>query len=157
MKMIRNPKMNAAVILIITAVYSQVFILISGHIEFKRMLSHAITLNSDFWNAWSNFLIQGNMKYIGYVYIVLAVVIVIFSFIRKRDYDEYQTGILEKGFIVAGMVMVCLFPLALLLVLSDPQYSIETIMLLVVAHWSTVLIADLAYVIILFLRELKNS
>ncbi len=157
MKMIRNPKMSAAVILIITAFYSQVFIFISGHIEFERMLSHAITLNSDFWNAWSNFLIQGNMKYIGYVYIVLAVVIVIFSFIRKRDYDEYQTGILEKGFIVAGMVMVCLFPLALLLVLSDPQYSIETIMLLVVVHWSTVLIADLVYVMILFFGELKNS
>ncbi len=96
------------------------------------------------------------MKYIGYVYIVLAVVIVIFSFIRKRNYDEYQTGILEKGFIAAGMVMVCLFPLALLLVLSDPQYSIETIMLLVVAHWSTVLIADLVYVMILFFGELKN-
>ncbi len=97
------------------------------------------------------------MKYIGYVYIVLAAVIVIFSFIRKRDYDEYQTGILEKGFIAAGMVMVCLFPLALLLVLSDPQYSIETIMLLVVVHWSTVLIADLVYVMILFFGELKNS
>ncbi len=53
--------MNAAVIIIITAFYSQVFILISGHIEFERMLSHTITSNSDFWNAWSNFLIQGNI------------------------------------------------------------------------------------------------
>jgi len=93
MKMIKNPKMNAAVILIITVFYSWVFILISGHIEFERMLRHAAPLNLDFWNAWSIFLIQGNMKYIGYVYIVWAVVIVFFSFIRKRDYDEYQTGI----------------------------------------------------------------
>ncbi len=147
MKILRNPKVNAAIILIITAFYSLVFILTSGHIEFERMLNHADTLSFDFWNLWSDFLMQGNMKYIGYVYIVFAAVIVILSFIRKRDYDEYQTGILEKGFIVTGIVMVCLFPLALLLILSDPNYSIETIMLLVVVHWSTVLLSDLVYVI----------
>jgi len=147
MKIMRNPKINAAIIMTVTAFYSLVFILTSGHIELKRMLAHSDTLSLVFWNKWSDFLMQGNMKYIGYVYIVLAAAIVILSLIRKQDYDEYQTGILEKGFIVAGIVMVCLFPLALLLVLSDPKYSIETIMLLVVAHWSAVLISDLAYII----------
>ncbi len=147
MRILRKPKINAAIILGITVFYSLVFIFTSGHIEFNRMLNHADTLSFDFWNSWSDFLMQGNMKYIGYVYIVLAAAIVILSLIRKRDYDEYQTGILEKGFIVTGIVMVCLFPLALLLILSDPNYSIETIMLLVVVHWSTVLISDLAYVI----------
>ena len=48
---------------------------------------------------------------------------------------------------VMGTAMVFLFPIALLLVLSDPLYSIETLMFLVVAHWSTVLIADLIYVV----------
>ena len=43
--------------------------------------------------------------------------------------------------------MVCLFPAALYLVFSDPNYAIEALTLLVVVHWSTVLIADLAYVI----------
>ncbi len=147
MKIMRNPKINAAIILIITAFYSLVFIFTSGHIEFESMLNHADTLSSDFWNTWSDFLMRGNMKYIGYVYIALAAAIVILSLIRKRDYDEYQTGILEKGFIVTGIVMVCLFPLALLLILSDPNYSIETIMLLVVVHWSAVLLSDLVYVI----------
>ncbi len=157
MRITRDPKINAAIILLITAAYSLVFILTSGHIEFERMLDRSSTSNSAVWNTWSNFLIQGNMKYIGYVYIVLAAVIVILSLIRKRDYDEYQAGILEKGFMVAGMVMVCLFPLALLLVLSEPKCSIETIMLLVVAHWSTVLITDLVYVMILFFGELKDT
>ncbi len=55
MKMIRNPKINAAIILIITAFYSLVFILISGHIEFERMLSHAVPLNSAFWNTCDYF------------------------------------------------------------------------------------------------------
>ena len=128
MKIIRNPKVNAVIILIITAFYSLVFILTSRHIEFERMLNHASTLNNAFWNAWSDFLSQGNLKHIGYAYLVLAVAIIIL-------------------FIVSGIVMVCLFPVALLLVLSDPNYAIETLTLLIVVHWSAVLIADLAYVI----------
>lgn len=142
MKLIRNPKINAAMILIITAFYALIFISMSGHIEFERMFTHSVTLNSAFWNTWTAFLVQGNMKYIGYLYIVLAAAIVILSLVRKQAYDEYQASILEKGFIATGIAMVCLFPLALLLTLSDPNYAIEAMMLLVVVHWSVVLIAD---------------
>ena len=87
------------------------------------------------------------MRYIGYAYIILALAIVIVSFIKKRDYDEYQTSILEKAVITMGVALVFFFPVALLLVLSDPSYSIEALMFLLVAHWSSVLIADLIYVI----------
>lgn len=147
MKLIRNPRINAAMILIITAFYSLIFISTSGHIEFERMLNHSVTLNSVFWNTWTAFLAQGNMKYIGYVYIVLAAAIVMLSLVRQQDYDEYQADILKKGFIATGFAMVCLFPFALLLTLSDPNYAMEAMMLLVVVHWSVVLIADLIYVI----------
>lgn len=147
MKILRKPQTNAIIISVISIFYALVFILTSGHLEFDRILNHADTLNNTFWNEWSVFLKQGNMKYIGYAYIVLALAIVIILLIRKRDYDEYQTGILEKGVIAMGTVMVFLFPIALLLILSDLLYSIETLMFLVVAHWSTVLIADLIYVI----------
>lgn len=147
MKMIRSPKINAAIILIITAFYSLVFILTSEHFEFERILNHSRTINSVFWNKWSAFLVQGNMKYIGYVYIILTVVIIVLSFARKQNFDEYQTGILERGLIIAGIAIACLFPLALLLILSDPSYSVETMILLVVVHWSVVLIADLVYIL----------
>lgn len=147
MKIMRNPKISAIIILIVTAFYSLVFIATSEHLEFVRMLEHSHTLKSVFWVVWSDFLLQGNLKYIGYSYIVLATAIIILSFTKKRDYDEYQAKIFEKGMLIAGIVMVCLFPLALLLVLSDPNYSIATLMLLVVAHWSSVLIADLIYII----------
>ena len=88
MKIMRNPKMNAAIVLIVTVFYSLVFILTSGHIEFERMLDHANTLNNGFWNTWSAFLMQGNLKYIGYAYIALAVAIVILSLIRKQNESE---------------------------------------------------------------------
>ena len=147
MKILRKPQINAAVISFISVFYAFIFILITGHLEFKRILEHADTLNSPFWNKWSAFLKQGNIKYIGYVYIALTLAIVILSFIRKRDYDEYQTGILEKGIMVMGAALVLLFPMSFLLVLSDPRYSVETLVFLVVVHWSIVLIADLIYVI----------
>ena len=145
MKIMRNPKVNAAIILIVTAIYSPIFIITSGHVEFERMLNHADTLNNVFWNAWSDFLIRGNMKYIGYIYLVLAAAIVILSLVRKQNYDEYQIGILEKGIIASGIVMICLFPAALLLVLSDANYAVEALTFLVAAHWTAVLVADLAY------------
>lgn len=147
MKILRKPQTNAIIISVVSIFYALVFILISGHLEFERILDHAETLNSPFWNDWSAFLKQENLKYIGYAYIVLTLAIVIISIVRKRDYDEYQTGILEKGLIVMGAAMILLFPIALILVLSDRSYSIETMMFLVVAHWSIVLLADLIYVI----------
>ena len=147
MRILRKPQTNAVIISVVSIFYALVFIIISGHLEFERILNHAETLNSPFWNGWSIFLKQGNMKYIGYAYIALALSIVIISIIRKRDYDEYQTGILEKGMIVMGTALMLLFPITLIMVLSDHSYSIETLMFLVVAHWSIVLIADLIYVI----------
>ncbi|MBE6552629.1 MAG: hypothetical protein E7665_10955 [Ruminococcaceae bacterium] len=87
------------------------------------------------------------MKFLGYAYILTALVIDVITFIRKKDYDEYQTGILEKGIIIMGIALVALFPVALILFLSDPNYTAETIILLVVLHWSIVLTADLIYVI----------
>lgn len=147
MNVFRKPHTNAILISVVSLFYALVFILISGHMEFERLLKHADTLNSTFWNVWSEFLKQGNMKYIGYTYIVIALVIVILSLVRKRDYDEYQIGILEKGIVVMGAIMIVLFPIALIMVLSDPSYCIETMMFLVVSHWSIVLIADLIYVI----------
>lgn len=142
MKILRKPQINAAVIAVISAFYAAMFALISGHVEFDRMLDHANTLDYAFWNAWTVFLKQGNLKYIGYAYIAVTIVIGIISFAKRRSYDEYQASILGKGIMVMGIALVVLFPIALLLVLSDPQYAIETVMLLVVVHWSIVLIAD---------------
>lgn len=147
MKIFRKPLVNAVIISIISFFYAFIFDVTSGHIEFERILDHRVTSSSPFWNGWSDFLKQGNMKYIGCAYIAIAVIIVILSIIRKRDYDEYQIGILEKGIIVMGATMVLLFPIALISILSDHSYAVEDIMFLVVIHWSIVLISDLMYVI----------
>ena len=142
MKILRKPQVNAAAIAVISLFYAAMFSLVSGHAEFDRILDHANTLDSAFWNAWTVFLKQGNLKYIGYAYIAVTLVIVIASFAKGRNYDEYQASIFGKGIMVMGIALLALFPIAFLLVLSDPQYAIETVMLLVVVHWSIVLIVD---------------
>ncbi len=147
MKIIRKPIVNSAVITLISAFYIAIFIIISGHVEFERILDHATTLNSSFWNMWSDFLKQGHLKYVGYSYILLTAAIVISTLIKRRDYDEYQCRMLEKGLIASGIVIVLLFPVAMLLILSEPNYCVETITFLAVAHWSVCLIVDLVYVI----------
>lgn len=145
MKLMKNPYINAAVITIISIFYAAVFIVTSGHIEFQRILDHNQTLNSTFWNGWSAFLQQGNLKYLGYAYIIIAACILVFSFIRKKNYDEYQVGILASSFIITGIILLLLFPIALLLVMSDPNYAVETLMFLVVIHWSVFLLVNLIY------------
>lgn len=145
MKLMKNPYINAAVIALISFIYATVFILTSGHIEFSRILKHSQTLKIPFWNNWSAFLQHGNLKYIGYTYIALAVCVIVLSLVRKKSYDEYQLGILATSFIVTGFVLLFLFPVALLLILSDSNYAIEAIMLIIVIHWSVFLIANLIY------------
>lgn len=147
MSILRKPQVNATIMMLVSLFYGLIFIFTSGHIEFLRLLNHSQSLSNEFWNAWSEFLRQGNMKYFGYSYILLAAVIVIFSFFKRENYDEYQVGVLEKGLIVAGIAMMLLFPVSLFLILSDPNYAVETVMFLIIAHWSVVLVADLGYVV----------
>lgn len=145
MKTLKNPKINALLISLVSAFYALLFIFTSNHVEFIRLFSHSKTLTSDFWNSWSTFIQNGNMKYIGYVIIALTLTIIFLTVFRKQKYDEYQVNILAKGFIAAGVITILMLPFALLLVLSDNNYSIETLFLLLTVQWLGVLIVDLIY------------
>ena len=145
MKLMKNPYINAAVIAFVSIFYAAVFIITSGHIEFQRILDHGQTLNSTFWNCWSAFLMNGNLKYVGYAYIIATGGIFVLSFIRKRNYDEYQVGILTTSFIITGIILLLLFPVALWLIMSDSNYAVEALMFLVVIHWSVFLLVNLIY------------
>lgn len=147
MRLMKNPQFNAAVVSVISVFYALVFIITSGHLEFQRVLAHGQTLNSSLWNGWSAFLQQGRLKYIGYVYIAAALCVFLLSLARKKHYDEYQAGILTTSFIVTGIALLLLFPTALLLIISDPNYAVEAMMLLVVIHWSVFLFVDLIYLV----------
>lgn len=145
MKTLKNPKINALLISVVSTFYAFLFIFTSNHVEFTRMLSHSKTLNSAFWNGWSAFVQNGNMKYIGFVIIALTVAIIFLSVFRQQKYDEYQVNILAKGFITAGIITILMLPVALLFVLSDRNYTIETMFLLLTTQWIGVLVVDVIY------------
>lgn len=143
MKLMRHPYVNAAITASISLFYGAVFLVTSGHLEFERMLRHAPTLHHAFWNGWSAFVGRGCLKYVGCAYILAALCVVLLSVVRKRDYDEYQAGLLSMSFMVTGIVLLFLFPVALLLILSDRNYAMEVSLFLVVAHWSVFLAVNL--------------
>lgn len=144
MTLLKHPRTNALFVSFVSALYACLFIFTSNHVEFVRLLTHSNTL-SDFWNSWSAFIANGNMKYVGYIIIALAITIVILTLFRKQKYDEYQVNILAKGLIAARIIAILFLPVALILVLSDPNYVIETMFLLLTIQWIGTLIVDLIY------------
>lgn len=131
-----------------TAIYSFIFIFTSEHVEFLGLLSNNETLNSAFWNGWSNFIKTGKMKFIGYLIISLTIAILILVILKRtKKYDEYQISMLSKSLIVAGILSILLLPMIMILLLSDPNYSVETILLLSTVQWVSVLVSYLTYVI----------
>ena len=132
---------------LMSAIYSFIFIFTSDHIEFLRILSKT-TIASDFWNGWSNFIRAGNLKYIGYLIIVLTVLIVLsVIFNPQKKYGEYQVSVLSKSFIIAGIIAILIAPVMMVLLLSDPSYEVEIILLFAVVEWLSVLITNLIFVI----------
>jgi heme exporter protein D len=146
--LLKHPAVNIFFISIMSAIYSFIFIFTAGHMEFNSMLSHGRTLNSDFWNGWSDFLKTGNMKFIGYLIIGLTVVIIIFILVKRtKQYDEYQVSILAKSLFVAGFLSIIMVPFLMIMLLSDPNYSTETIFLFATIQWVSVLISYLIFVV----------
>jgi len=147
MKILKYSICNTIFISFMSAIYSFIFIFTSDHIEFLRILSKT-KLASDFWNGWSNFIRAGNLKYIGYLIIGLTVLIVLsVIFNPQKKYDEYQVSVLSKSFIVAGIIAILIVPVMMVLLLSDPSYKVEIILLFAVIEWLSVLITNLIFII----------
>jgi len=148
MNLLKHPVVNAVFIGLMSALYSFLFIFTSNHIEFQRLLSKSKTLQSEFWNWWSDFIRAGNMRYIGYAIIILTLIILLLIlFKRTKKYDEYQLSMLTKSLIIAGVLSILMIPVIMILLLSDPSYAIETIFLFAVVQWFGVLLTDMIYVI----------
>ena len=149
MTLFKNPFINIIFIIFMSSVYSFIFIFTSDHIEFLGLHSHGQTLNSPFWNEWSDFIKAGNMKFIGYFIISLTVIILLFMAIKrtKNYYDEFQLSILNRCFILVGFISILMVPVMMIMLLSDPNYAIETILLFASVQWISVLVLYLFYVI----------
>ena len=88
------------------------------------------------------------MKFIGYIIIGLSAVIIVFILLKRtKEYDEYQVSILAKSLFVAGFLSIIIIPFLMIMLLSAPNYSTETIVLFATIQWLGVLVSYLYFVI----------
>ena len=127
MKSLKNPMTNAIYIASITAIYAMIFIVSS---EFVSKYAYWL---SDSW--WSLFIQNKNMKFIGLGMIGIAIIIDIFSVLRRKKYDEYQIIALEKIMLFNGLFITIIFPLSLFILIFAPIYFVETIFAFILFQW----------------------
>ncbi|HZK27225.1 MAG TPA: hypothetical protein VFD00_06780 [Thermoclostridium sp.] len=104
--MTKRPVVSALFISILSAFYAFLFIFISGHMEFRRMVHPEGTLKIPFINAFTGFIMGNNMKYIGYAIIVIAAIILVITLLRRKEYDEYQQSIQTKCALAVGILTI---------------------------------------------------
>lgn len=137
MRLLKNPMTNAFYLVFVTTLYAAVFIVSS---EFTG--NYVVLLSK---SSWAAFIENGNLRYIGVGMIGIAIVVDVISALRRRKYDEYQVGILEKVIVFSGIFAVIFFPLAAVILIWLPSYFVETIFVLVILQWFITIIAEAAY------------
>lgn len=146
---LKNPVVNALCISMFTVFYGLIFIVTSGHIEFKRLLYYSRSTSIyPFWTDWSRFLASGHHIYIAYALIAITVLIVLMLLFRRRPYDEYHVANLIQCLAAATILTLIAIAGFYLMVLSDSNGIIEKFTLFIVIHWATVVLADLVYVLV---------
>ena len=123
-----------------------IFIMTSGNTAFQNSLYYKNT--ASFWSAWSNFLAAGNQVYIAWVLIAVTILVVALLIARRRPYDEYHVSILTHCLVVAAVLTLAVIAIFYLLMLSDPAGIVEKFTLFIVIHWTTVVFANLTYVLL---------
>ncbi len=147
---LKHPALNAICISLFTAFYGLIFITTSRHIEFDSLLYYSGTkqIDSPFWEGWSSFLAAGYHAYIAYAMIAITLLVVVLLMLRRHLFDEYHTSLLIKCLAVAAVLTLIAIAIFYLLILSDSNGIVEKFTLFIVIHWSTVVLCDLAYVIL---------
>lgn len=146
MNLVKHSSFNLMFLVVMSFLYSFLFIFTSNHLEFTRLLSKNSTLSSSFWNSWSDFIRTGNMKYVGYFIIVFTIIILILAFIKRAEvFDEYQVSILSRSVLIAGILSIGLVPIVMIIILSDPNYTIAVMFLFATIQWLGVLVTYFFY------------
>jgi hypothetical protein len=145
-----HPLTNAIGISAFSLFYALIFILTARQGEFQRSLfyNREPNIGSGFWVSWSHFLAAGRQQYIAYILIGLTALVVFILVSRRHPYDEYHTSILIQCLVVAVVLTLLAIALFYLMVLSDTNGIVEKFTLFITIHWSTVVLADLVYLLI---------
>ena len=127
MKVIKSRGATSLFVVLLSVFHAFIFIFTSNHPEFHRLLAKKDTLQG-FWNEYSAFVAVGHMKYIGYLLLFLSLVVCGLYFVKRKGASERMKS--NNGLMVGGGLSLLLYPILLLLVLSDSNYAIESVFLM---------------------------
>ncbi len=149
-RILRHPALNAVCLSLFTAFYGLIFLVTAGHEEFGRLLYYFWRPRSTggFWDGWSAFLVSGKHVYIAWGLIAVTLLVVALLGLRRHPYDEYHTSLLLRCLAVASVLTLAAIAVFYLMILSEPAGIVEKFTLFIVIHWATVVLSDLAYVLL---------
>lgn len=127
MKVIKSRGVTSLFVVLLSVFHAFIFIFTSNHPEFHRLLSEKNTLQG-FWRKWSAFIAGGNMKYIGYLLLFFSLVIIVLYFVKRNAANERMKS--QNVLMIGGGLSLLLYPILLMLVLSDSNYAIESVFLM---------------------------
>lgn len=139
----RNPITNAVGISIFTAFYGVIFLGFSNLITSQTGIS-----TSPFWKAWDDFLTIGGYKYIAIILIAITIFIVAILLLKHKPYDEYHTTILIKCLAISVILTLGAIAIFFIAILIDPVGIISKFTLFISLNWTTVVLADLIYLLL---------
>jgi len=145
-RLLKSPTVNAICISIFTAFYAMIFYTTSKSINFVNNLYFKEP--TSFWSGWSSFLAAGCQFYITSFLIAMTILVVVLLVIRRKPYDEYHASILTHCLIVAAILTLVAIAVFYLLILNEPAGIIEKFTLFIIIHWSTVVFANLTFVLL---------
>jgi hypothetical protein len=80
--------------------------------------------------------------------IAVTILVVVLLVISRRPYDEYHTAILNNCLLVAVVLTLVAIAVFFVIVLNEPSGIVGKFTLFIAIHWTTVVFANLAYVLL---------
>ena len=139
----RHPATNAVGISVFSLFYGVIFLAFS-----ERVQSQAGVAVNSFWKLWDAFLKDGGHRYTAILLMALTVLVVVLLLAKHKPYDEYHTAILVKCLAVSVILTLMAIAVFFVVVLIDPAQIISKFALFITVNWSTVVFADLIYLIL---------
>jgi len=139
----RHPATNATGLAIFSAFYGVIFLGLS-----PRLLIDAGESQRSFWQAWDAFLLANGHRWLAIVLLALTALAIMILLQHRSVYDEYHTAILLRCLAAAVMLALAGIGMFFALVLLDPVGIVSKLALMVSVNWTSVVLADLVYLIV---------
>jgi len=145
-QLLKSPIFNAFCISLVSIFYWLLFNLQAGATDYEWLKYY--DGGSPFWMLWSEIILDGWLMIIANVLIGVTILIVALLIIRRRPYDEYHAAILAHCLIVAIVLTLIAIAIFYWIALSEPYWIAGKFTLFIVIHWTTVVFANLTYVLL---------